>query len=111
MELTKRPVTMEAERESRGNIFSSMTDAVKSKLTQATDVVEETRAAREHGSTGRTVPVERVEINIEETRPGAIAETLKTADQMTGQTFNDVGRIDDEGTIRIERKEDRYGKM
>ncbi|GMN39311.1 hypothetical protein TIFTF001_008536 [Ficus carica] len=49
-------------------------------------------------------------VTLEETRPGYIAAVLQEADQETGQTFNKVGRIDDEGIIRIERK-DRQGKM
>jgi len=40
-------------------------------------------------------------IRTEDTRPGAVAERLKAADQMTGQTFNDVGRLDDEGVTRV----------
>lgn len=30
-----------------------------------------------------------------------MAATLKEADQISGQTFNDVGRIEDEGTNTI----------
>ncbi|TXG58381.1 hypothetical protein EZV62_016210 [Acer yangbiense] len=55
---------------------------------------------------------EKVEINIEETRPGAVASTMKASDQMSGQTFNDVGvgRIAEEGgTIRLDRT-NRQGK-
>jgi hypothetical protein len=51
--------------------------------------------------------VEKIEVNIEETRPGAVAATLKTADEMAGQTFNDVGFLDEEGVIRL----DRHRKM
>lgn len=97
----------------KGDIFSTVTDAIKSKLTMPTDVVEETREAREEGVTGRReVPedAEKVEIKVEETRPGAVASTLKAADQMTAQTFNDVGRMDDEGFIHPEGK-GRPGKM
>lgn len=48
-------------------------------------------------------------MDVEETRPGYIAAKLKEADQMSGQTFNDPGRMDDddEGVIRL----DRQGKM
>lgn len=49
----------------KGGIFSTVTDAIKSKLTMPTDVVEETRAAREEGGAGRgEVPedAEKVEI-------------------------------------------------
>ncbi|KAK7277464.1 hypothetical protein RJT34_22477 [Clitoria ternatea] len=38
----------------------------------------------------------KVELKVEESRPGAAAETLKAADQIAGQAFNDVGRMDDE---------------
>lgn len=40
----------------KGKIFSaigSVTEAIKGKLTQPTDVVEEKRAASEHGGSGR----------------------------------------------------------
>lgn len=97
----------------KGGIFSTVTDAIKSKLTMPTDVVEETRAAREEGGAGRgEVPedAEKVEIKAVETRPGAVASTLKAADQMTAQTFNDVGRMDDERVIHPEGKA-RPGKM
>lgn len=47
----------------------------------------------------------------EETRPGAVAEALKAADQMHGQAFNDVGRMGDEDVTIVERKETRQGKM
>lgn len=40
-------------------------------------------------------------IRTEDTRTGAVAERLKAADQMTGQTFNDVGAMDDEGVTRV----------
>jgi len=40
-------------------------------------------------------------IRTEDTRTGAVAERLKAADQMTGQTFNDVGPLDDEGVTRV----------
>ena len=46
-------------------------------------------------------------MDVEETRPGYIAAKLKEADQVSGQTFNDPGRLDDEGVIRL----DRQGKM
>ncbi|KAK7345447.1 hypothetical protein VNO77_16051 [Canavalia gladiata] len=47
---------------------------------------------------------DKVVLRVEESRPGAVAETLKATDQMTGQTFNDVGRMDDEGVINVERR-------
>lgn len=70
---------------------------------------EEYWKAREHGGTG-TGRGEKIVIDVEETRPGYVANTLKAADQMTGQSFNDVGRIDDKATIKLDR-DDRHGKM
>nr|AAO39900.1 At2g36640 [Arabidopsis thaliana]BAC42987.1 putative f13k3 late embryogenesis abundant protein AtECP63 [Arabidopsis thaliana] len=81
--------------EAKGTIFGALgnvTEAIKSKLTMPSDIVEETRAAREHGGTGRTV----VEVKVEDSKPGKVATSLKASDQMTGQTFNDVGRMDDD---------------
>ncbi|XP_054804399.1 embryonic protein DC-8-like [Prosopis cineraria] len=92
-------------RAAKNNIIGSVGsvgEAIKSKLTQPSDVVGETRAARERGGTGRRG--EEVLIEVEETRPGAVADTLKAADQMTDQTFNDVGRVGDEGTIRVQHR-------
>lgn len=43
---------------------------------------------------------EKVVMKVEDSRPGAIAETLKAADQNAAQTFNDVGRFHDEGIVR-----------
>ncbi|KAK9290157.1 hypothetical protein L1049_008323 [Liquidambar formosana] len=53
----------------KSNIFSSLgsvTEAIKGKLTHPTDVVEETRAAREHNGTGRK-DGEKVTLDVEET--------------------------------------------
>jgi len=43
---------------------------------------------------------DKVVMKVEESRPGAMADTLKAADQMAAQTFNDVGRMDEEGVVR-----------
>ncbi|KAH7553634.1 hypothetical protein JRO89_XS12G0036500 [Xanthoceras sorbifolium] len=62
-----------------GTIFGSIgnvTEAIKSKFTMPHEVVEETRAAREQ-SGGKAGPGEKIEVDIEETRPGAVADTLK----------------------------------
>lgn len=64
--------------------LGNMTGAIKSKLTGATP-------SDEAGS-GKTT----VTIDVEDTRPGQVATKLKAADQMTGQTFNDVGEMDEE---------------
>lgn len=66
----------------------------------------------QQGGTARGGGEKKIVVNLEETRPGYVASTLKAADEMSGQTFNDVGRLDDEGTVVIEREcEDRHGKM
>ncbi|XP_028789978.1 late embryogenesis abundant protein ECP63-like [Neltuma alba] len=91
-------------RAAKNNIMGSMGsvgEAIKSKLTHPSDVVEETRAARERGGAGRRG--EEVLVEVEESRPGAVADTLKAADQMAGQ-INDVGRVGDEGTIRVQHR-------
>lgn len=93
----------------KGNIFSaigSVTEAITGKLTQPSDVaVEEMHEACEHSGSGRK-KVE-IEVDVEETQPRYLAAKLKEADQISGQTFNDVGRINDEGTIRLECREKR----
>lgn len=69
-----------------------------------------TRAASEQGVVVR--PGEGVVIAVEDSCPGYVAATIKASDQMTGQTFNDVGRIDEEGLIKLDRTDkDRHGKM
>lgn len=60
--------------------------------------------------TGALREVGTVEVDVEETRPGYVASKLKEADQISGQTFNDVGHLDDEGKVRIEVV-DRQVKM
>lgn len=60
--------------------------------------------------TGALREVGTVEVDVEETRPGYITSKLKEADQVSGQTFNDVGHLDDEGKVRIEVV-DRQVKM
>lgn len=87
--------------------FGSIKDSIRGKLTTAEDIAEETRAARERGGTGRKclnkdTGKEEMVIPIEENATGAVASILKASDQMSGQTFNDVGRMDDEGVIRVE---------
>lgn len=58
-----------------------MTDAIKSKLTMPSDIVEEARAAREHGGTGRTV----VEVKVEDIKPGKAATSLDEARKDKGK--------------------------
>ncbi|XP_011006298.1 PREDICTED: embryonic protein DC-8-like [Populus euphratica] len=87
--------------------FGSIKDTIRGKLTTAEDIAEETKAARERGGTGRKclnkdTGNEEMVIPIEENATGAVASILKASDQMSGQTFNDVGRMDDEGVIRVE---------
>ncbi|XP_048127566.1 late embryogenesis abundant protein ECP63 isoform X3 [Rhodamnia argentea] len=105
-------------KEERGGILGaigSVTGAIKEKLTQQSDEKDETpMAGRNEGKErdqGARAGVEAkvAEVYDEDTRPGAIATTLKAADDMSGQTFNDVGRINEEGVGRIVK--DRHGKM
>ena len=63
--------------------------------------MEEPKLQGKEGSGGRG---DKVVVKVEESRPGAIAETLKAADQIAGQTFNDVGRFDEEGVVNVERR-------
>ncbi|RXH90373.1 hypothetical protein DVH24_033056 [Malus domestica] len=77
-----RDIEAEKGQAAKENIFSSIGSipgAIKSKLTHPTDVVEESRAAREKRSTGkRTVPVvEGVEVDVAETRPGACKQVVR----------------------------------
>lgn len=65
--------------------LGNMTGAIKSKLTGTTP-------SGVDDGTGKTT----VTIDVEDTRPGQVATKLKAADQMTGQTFNDVGEMDEE---------------
>lgn len=70
----------------------------------------EAKAGRRLGVDKDGTPVvKRVEVNVEETVGGATAARLKQADQLTGQTFNDVGDTRDEGVTRV--RLDRPGKM
>ena len=48
---------------------------------------------------------ETMVIKVEDTPPGVIAATLKASDQMTGQAFNDVGRMDEEEIGRASCRE------
>lgn len=64
--------------------------------------MEEPKLQGKEGYGGRG---DKVVVKVEESRPGAIAETLKAADQIAGQTFNDVGRFDEEeGVVNVERR-------
>ncbi|KAF9667727.1 hypothetical protein SADUNF_Sadunf15G0053600 [Salix dunnii] len=84
--------------------FGTIKDTIRGKLARPEDNVEETRATCEHRGTGRKClnkDTEKV-IPPEETAPGAVASILKASNQMTSQTFNDVGRMDDEGVNRLE---------
>lgn len=90
-----RDIEAEKGKAAKGNILSSfggVTGAIKSKLTQPTDVVE------------------REEVDVAETRPGEVAGKLYSSDQMHGQNFNDVGRVDG-GKARVEVHIDDDGKV
>ena len=90
--------------------LGSMKDAIKDKLTphpadKETVGGDGTRLGLDEKGT----PV-AVRVDVETTTAGSTASRLREADQIAGQTFNDVGPLDDEGTtarIRV----DRPGKM
>lgn len=88
--------------------LGSVRDTIKEKLSggggHESNVVGVQHGASGTGEGKRVVGVEEV------SSTGATAEALRAADQMTGQAFNDVGRMQDEGVVVIERK-DRQGKM
>lgn len=52
----------------------------------------------------------KIVVDVDETRGGKTATSLKQADQMSGQTFNDVGRMDAEGSIAEVEAKDSTGK-
>lgn len=69
----------------------------------------EAKAGRRLGVDEEGTPVV-VRVDVETTTAGATASRLKEADQLSGQTFNDVGKFEDEqGTTRV--RVDRPGKM
>lgn len=73
-----------------------------------TDIKEETEAARDYGGSKRVV--ERYTVDVSKTPAGEAAAALRDADQTTGQTtFNDVGRMGEEGVgvVRVERAGDK----
>lgn len=81
-----------------GNVgLGSVIDSIKGKLTQPHDVVEETRAAREHGGSGRASS----DKGEERATVDSVASALKASDQMTGRAFKDVGGTGDEGVTRV----------
>lgn len=93
-----------------GGLFGalgSVKDAIRDKLTPhpTRDETGATEGKRVAADAERT-QVEMLD-DQEETPAGATASTLKEADQISGQTFNDVGRIDEEGVtrVRLVRKE------
>lgn len=94
--------------EGKGTIMGAlgnMTGAIKSKLTGAT-TDDETRAAA-RGDEGMGTGKTTVTVDVKDTRPGHVATSLKTSDQMSGQTFNDVGEMDEEagrGKVVVEEK-------
>ena len=80
--------------------LGNMTGAIKSKLTGTTPSGDDDLS----GKTTVTVDV------VEDTRPGQVATNLKAADQMTGQTFNDVGEMD-EGDRKVNVTVGDKGKL
>ncbi|KAL2487277.1 late [Abeliophyllum distichum] len=91
--------------------LGSVKDAIKDKLTphptrDETGALPITKEERVVVLDAEGTPVEKAKMEVD-VEAGATAATLKTADQMTGQTFNDVGRLDEEGIarVRLVRKE------
>lgn len=83
--------------------------AVKERLTHSAGRGDQTTGHEHEGVQPRDAAGsgEKIEVYTEETPSGRVAAALKSSDQMTGQTFNDVGRMDEEGVVRV----DRHGKM
>lgn len=90
----------------RDNVYSafpSKTESIKGKLTQQSDVVEETRTVRDMGGTGmKGGPEKLVIVNVEETPTESVVSTFKGADQAVGENLNDAMPLDDNGTIRFD---------
>lgn len=98
--------------------LGSVKDAIKDKPTpHSTDKDTavlyggegEAKAGRRLGVDEEGTPVV-VLVDVETTPAGATASRLKEADQISGQTFNDVGPLDDEET-KARVWVDRPGKM
>lgn len=100
--------------------LGSMKDAIKEKLTPHPNPIE-TRSGEEGGRASNTmwyggegeakggqrlsvdeegIPVV-VRMDVKATTAGETASRLKEADQMHGQTFNDVGPLDDEEEVDL----------
>ncbi|KAJ8537715.1 hypothetical protein K7X08_014255 [Anisodus acutangulus] len=72
------------------------------------DAIKDTLAPK-HTTDETIVGGSKLAVDVEDTRAGKTAATLKNADQVTGHTFNDVGRMDVEGISEVEAK-DSTGK-
>lgn len=84
-----------------GGLFGALGSILGPKHTTTTD---ETTTITTSGGGSKIV------VDVDDTRAGKTATTLKLADQMTGQTFNDVGRMDVEGKIVEVEAKDSTGK-
>ncbi|KAI3989793.1 hypothetical protein MKX01_040763 [Papaver californicum] len=101
------------------NIFGaigSVTEAIKEKFTAPKDVGERARLQTDDTkSTSAGTGPEKIIVDVHrETPAGQVASKLKACDQMTGQTFNDVGNLEDETTTRsttVRLKRDSQGKI
>ncbi|KAK6126294.1 hypothetical protein DH2020_039939 [Rehmannia glutinosa] len=103
-----------------GGIFGAL-GAIKDKLTPHPAEKREEQGSRvSYGAagepkTGHRLAVDEegtpvvMAVDVEETPGGAAAAALKYSDQVTGQAFNDVGRMDEEVVTRV--RLDRPGKM
>lgn len=96
--------------EGKGTIMGAlgnMTGAIKSKLAGATTPSDDETRAAARGDEGMGTGKTTVTVDVKDTRPGHVATSLKTSDQMSGQTFNDVGEMDEEagrGKVVVEEK-------
>ena len=88
------------------NIFGSaqgLTEAFKEKMTMPTDVIERKLAERKGTPTdagrGEALNADDVILRVKEAdHEEDVMLRVKAADQMTGQAFNDVGPMGEEGT-------------
>ncbi|XP_042481760.1 late embryogenesis abundant protein ECP63-like [Macadamia integrifolia] len=95
--------TERQEDEARGSILST----IKEKLMGSSEEAEQRREQTKKYNGGE-VKAEGLHETVD-TPVDASAATFKTSDQMSGQTFNDVGRMGEEGTGRRDR--DPHGKI
>lgn len=79
--------------------LESIKQSIKGKLTQPQD--------EGRGKEKDAYKMQEEVVVLEETSPGTVVSTIKAADQMTGQTLNDVERLDDGGVVHLKRTDRR----